>query len=345
MAHSRTHAPARQIWPPVQMVPQAPQLVFEVWRSTQSSLHRVWPMAQVAAQTPALHTLLGGQAMPQRPQLSRSVCTLAQRLPQAIVPLGQSARRHRPAWQEKPCEQVARQAPQLALSFCRSTQRSWQADCPSGQPGAADAGHAELARPAGAVAPPAVQPVVGQVGAERAGPAGQVAAGRARRAADRAGPIDAEGARRAGRAADAAVLLAGLQVDALSAADGLVVAAGREAPPRDAALTRAADRAAGAAVASIRGDVRAGRAARHLRRIAVQPPVLRRTAHQGTQSDPCGKEPPPTKHHMNLQFGRGSLAPAPRPGQSRVGRRGICVTCHASEALPRGLVACACCAP
>ena len=72
--------------------------------------------------------------MPQRPQLSRSVWTSAQRVPQAIVPVGHSARRQRPAVHENPCEQVARHAPQLALSLERSTQRSRHADSPAGQP-------------------------------------------------------------------------------------------------------------------------------------------------------------------------------------------------------------------
>jgi len=71
--------PAGQTWP------QAPQLVL-LFKLTQTPAQTALPAGQEDTHTPFEHVALEGQTEPQVPQLSWSVRTLTQALPQRVVP-------------------------------------------------------------------------------------------------------------------------------------------------------------------------------------------------------------------------------------------------------------------
>ena len=71
---SVVQVPFKQTWPVAQALPQLPQLVPELFTSTQLPLQFVWPAAQ---HSPFRHT--PAQAVPHFPQFARSVCMSMQR--------------------------------------------------------------------------------------------------------------------------------------------------------------------------------------------------------------------------------------------------------------------------
>ncbi len=77
-------APALQVLPPVQALPQAPQWVLLVCVLTQVPLHNVPPLGQV--QLPVVQVWPAAQAVPQVPQLAVSVWRFTQELPHFVVP-------------------------------------------------------------------------------------------------------------------------------------------------------------------------------------------------------------------------------------------------------------------
>lgn len=99
------------------LVPQAPQLLKSVCRSTQPPEHAVVPAGQ--AQVPLLQTWPAPQVWPQAPQLWTSLCRLAHPPVQAVVPAGQA---QVPLLQTWPVPHAWPQAPQLLTSLWRSTQ-------------------------------------------------------------------------------------------------------------------------------------------------------------------------------------------------------------------------------
>ena len=79
------HDPLAQLSPAAHTLPQAPQLLGSVWRSTHAPLHSV-PVHVDAWHAPAVQTSPGGHATPQAPQLFGSVCVSTQAVPQIVKP-------------------------------------------------------------------------------------------------------------------------------------------------------------------------------------------------------------------------------------------------------------------
>jgi hypothetical protein len=87
--------------------------------STQSPPHEVWPVAQLAWQTPLTQTCKPGHTVPHAPQFERSVCTSRQAPAQNTWPPPQVGA-HTPPEHTSSVAQVVPQAPQLARSVWRS---------------------------------------------------------------------------------------------------------------------------------------------------------------------------------------------------------------------------------
>jgi hypothetical protein len=85
-SHCDVHVPWLQVAvPPVgctQALPQAPQFVRLVFRSTHEPLHSASPGGQSSRQAPAAHTWPTAQGTPQRPQFRGSLASATQALPQ-----------------------------------------------------------------------------------------------------------------------------------------------------------------------------------------------------------------------------------------------------------------------
>ena len=68
----QSHLPSKQVRPPVQTLPQAPQLLLSQQVATQVPLQIVSPSAQQSplgqSQMPSKHDVPEGQALPQAPQ-------------------------------------------------------------------------------------------------------------------------------------------------------------------------------------------------------------------------------------------------------------------------------------
>jgi hypothetical protein len=91
-------APWQQVLPAEegQTLPQAPQLLVLVLRSTQEPLQRVWPVGQ--PHTPFVQLCPLGHKLPQAPQLVASVFRSVQvQQPHLVVPAGQSTVQRPPA--------------------------------------------------------------------------------------------------------------------------------------------------------------------------------------------------------------------------------------------------------
>ena len=123
------HEPALQAWPPMQLVPHAPQLVRLVMVSTHSVPQSVWPEGQ--PQLPFVHSRPAGQTVPQAPQLASSVASVTQAAPQAVVP-GSHMALQAPIEQNWP-PQLVPHVPQFAGSDCVSMQAPLQLVRPSTQ--------------------------------------------------------------------------------------------------------------------------------------------------------------------------------------------------------------------
>lgn len=150
-----THVPLTQlvVRQPVdggQVIPQPPQFPVLLLVSTQTPVHRVWPLAQ-ALQVPLTHMLPEGQALPQVPQFATSLLVLTQTPLQRVCPLGQvtghvqGMATQRPARHTSLAVQVVPQPPQLTGSALKSRQRPLHGVSPGGHEGglaAASAGDA-----------------------------------------------------------------------------------------------------------------------------------------------------------------------------------------------------------
>lgn len=93
---SGVQTPLQQPWPFPHRVPQAPQLLLSLFRSTHVPPHRTCPVGHpdpAAWHTPLWHSCPCGQGFPHRPQFRRSVCKFTHSLLQQLVPAGQ----HRPS--------------------------------------------------------------------------------------------------------------------------------------------------------------------------------------------------------------------------------------------------------
>lgn len=80
--------PFVQVWPFVQVVPQAPQFVMLVWVLTHAVPHKVCPAGH--AQAPALQVWPVPQVLPHVPQLLPLVCVLTHAVPHKVCPAGQA---------------------------------------------------------------------------------------------------------------------------------------------------------------------------------------------------------------------------------------------------------------
>lgn len=98
--------------PPLQIVPQLPQLALSVCSSTQVVPHTDWP-ATGHAHAPAVHVCALEQTVPQAPQLSGSVAVSVQVPLHTVWPVEQV---QTPATQLVPPLHATPQPPQLALS-------------------------------------------------------------------------------------------------------------------------------------------------------------------------------------------------------------------------------------
>ena len=115
----------------------APQLVRLVIGLTQLPPQLIWPAGHETWQVPLPHTLPAAQALPQAPQLNRSICVLTQEgapaspPPQVTRPLPQVSR-HCPAEQTWPLAHLRSQSPQLldpTACPCRPGRRRWSRRC------------------------------------------------------------------------------------------------------------------------------------------------------------------------------------------------------------------------
>lgn len=116
--------------PAAQEIPQAPQCVAVLVRSTHVPLQSVVPAGQWHC--PEMQLAPVEQALPQVPQLLASLLVLTQPV------LGQAIRLpvqvHAPVTQVAPVPHTLPQVPQLKLSTCLSTQLPLHTAVPTGQP-------------------------------------------------------------------------------------------------------------------------------------------------------------------------------------------------------------------
>jgi hypothetical protein len=83
-AFAQLHAPLTQLWPPEQVVPQAPQLFTSVAVLTQTPLQAVCPAEQ--AHAPLTQLRPPEQTVPQVPQLLASLAVFTQFPLQSVCP-------------------------------------------------------------------------------------------------------------------------------------------------------------------------------------------------------------------------------------------------------------------
>ena len=84
-------APLKQVWLFMQVAPHVPQLVESLFRSTQAPPQALSPPAQLAEQTPLLHTgVVPEQTVPQAPQFLGSLVVSTQTPLQFWVSTGQT---------------------------------------------------------------------------------------------------------------------------------------------------------------------------------------------------------------------------------------------------------------
>lgn len=114
-----THWPIWQVVPPLQTMPQAPQLALSVCSSTQAAPHCVCPVVQLEVHLPLAQSWPGPQAVLHAPQLFVSVCVFVQVPLQSVCPPGQ---RHWLIVQLALVGHALPHDPQLALSVLVSTQ-------------------------------------------------------------------------------------------------------------------------------------------------------------------------------------------------------------------------------
>ena len=112
------HAPAAQVCPAAQAVPQAPQFATLVCTFTQRPLHCVWPAGHTVLHAPALHVDPAPHAWAQLPQFAASVCVFTHAPLHDVRPVGHV---HAPAVHVDPVPQAVVQLPQWAASVCVST--------------------------------------------------------------------------------------------------------------------------------------------------------------------------------------------------------------------------------
>jgi hypothetical protein len=117
-------------------LPQLPQFVFDVWRSTQvippppipPPMQAVRPVEQPITHDPAEHIVPPGQRLPQPPQLRGSVCVFVHCTPQSVSPPPHA---HAPLAQFAPVGQVFPHMPQFDGSVCSFTQALLQSESPA----------------------------------------------------------------------------------------------------------------------------------------------------------------------------------------------------------------------
>ena len=119
-----TQAPLLQFLPPLQTVPQLPQLFESVAVVVQAVPHWVWPELQLELHWLLLQTWPEVQTFPQLPQLLASDVTHDE--PHSIP----EEQAHLPAWQLWPDWQTVPQAPQFWLSVCTFAQDPPHSSCP-----------------------------------------------------------------------------------------------------------------------------------------------------------------------------------------------------------------------
>lgn len=122
--------PFWQVLPPVQVVPQEPQLLLSAFKLTQALLQAVWPVGQEIAHEPTLQIFPPVQVVPHTPQLLGSDCKFTQIPLQAVKPEVQAQTLF---WQVLPPVQAVPHVPQLPPSLLKLTQRPLQAVCGGGQ--------------------------------------------------------------------------------------------------------------------------------------------------------------------------------------------------------------------
>ncbi len=172
-----TQAPRSQIWPAAQALPQAPQLLRSIWGFVQKRTppasappsppppHCARPAPHSSVQRPMEHTSPAAQAVPQAPQLARSVCRSTQRPLHAACPVGQPIW-HCPATHTWVRAQAVPQAPQWSALDCVSTHAP-----PQARWGATQVTSIAASMPPSALMPPttgeSVQPVATAIAAMR----------------------------------------------------------------------------------------------------------------------------------------------------------------------------------
>jgi hypothetical protein len=102
-------------------VPQVPQFLLSVAKSTHVLLHLLKPAAHAEAQVPPLQTSPAAQLVPQVPQLLGSTAVSRHVPEQSVSPVPQLVT-HAPPVQISPVAQVLPQAPQLLRSLVRFAQ-------------------------------------------------------------------------------------------------------------------------------------------------------------------------------------------------------------------------------
>src|SRR5215218_2357238 len=155
----QSQTPSKQVRPPLQTLPQAPQLLLSQHVETHVPLQFTSPSAQQSPlgqpQIPSKHVSPGGQTLPHAPQTPPLQTPLAQALaqapqcpesevrsrqpsamPQYEIPTGQFARSQTPLRHStgtSPLSQISPHAPQLLRSDWRSTQVPPQSVRPDSQ--------------------------------------------------------------------------------------------------------------------------------------------------------------------------------------------------------------------
>jgi hypothetical protein len=120
--------PSVQRTPPAHAVPQAPQFLLSVDRSTQVVPQSVSPVSQVPLHAPATQVVPRMQRMPQPPQFAGSVSVSVHDAPQRIVPVPHE---QAPATQFAPFAHCVLQLPQLFGSVATSTHEAPQVVVPA----------------------------------------------------------------------------------------------------------------------------------------------------------------------------------------------------------------------
>src|SRR5262245_60354219 len=113
------HMPLAQMVPPVQLIPQEPQLVGSLPVSTQAPAQSVNPGPQIVVHDPELQNSVGAQIVSHAPQFVGSLNGSTQTPPHRSIEVGHV---QTPALQKVPPVQARPQALQFDESLKRSTQ-------------------------------------------------------------------------------------------------------------------------------------------------------------------------------------------------------------------------------